>query len=794
MKNIIALSFLLILLNKNVRCQNTPDFGCDTLTALYHQTFEGYTPANGPTGWITSGVDYTQAGFAGFNSTNRIGLNAITDSIITLPLNCPSGISFYWRASGTTSNWGMRVEYSTNLSTWTVLDSVVTTGSGGSTSYTLKSIPFPSGSLLPPFNVRIRFNMYRRTSGAFYMDNLCFEKGTCNAVASELRFNSFTNNCVPSGIPFSTTVCATDNNGYTDTTFNGAITLSLAGGSGSLGGTLTTNAIAGCANFNAATYSGISPLIINASAGALASSMPLTGLDIQTTCPNVDTLKVVTYNVLNFPLGGVYALGGACSVQELGPNRWDTLKYIMEYIKPDVLIVQELQTEAGADSILAKSLNVNGSTNYARAPYIPNKSTANTKYNNEMFYNQDKLVLYQTNTLGTSIRDCGQYILYCKDPLLNVHNDTTFLDVYSVHTKAKGLTAAQATLDSIQRAADCLLIMDSIRFRQSTSRNAVLGGDLNLYTSAEGAYINFTSGLYKFNDPIPLNPPLAENAWESNPVYKALHTQAARTTTRPSLECGARGGLDSRLDFLLVSDDAMTGAQNMQFIPGTYEAFGNDGNLYNRSVDSSSNASGIPFSVLNRLANMSDHIPVALKLAVTYPTLALNINEPLELNGLLQGEKALLNWNYNFETTDFEKVELLRNGKVVMVKSQNFKSNESFTDLDVPNGNNLYQVRITLKNNKIKMSNKLSLFQNRNIAFSISPNPFGNTISIINNNTTTLANEVSLLITNVNGTIMYQNKIVLKEKFDVNTANFPKGLYFVTIQDNFKVKTVKVVK
>jgi hypothetical protein len=749
------------------------------------ENFFNATPANPPSGWDVNGVEFKSAGapyYLGTTDSFRAGLNAIGEFVRTKTVTCPDSISFMWRSSGASNNFGVAIEYSLDNITWIALDSVIT----ANTTYTKKSINFNQLSLLPPFQIYVRWNMYRRVSGTFYVDDVCLKQGVCHAIASEVRFNQYTNNCVPSGIPFSISACATDANGNVDTTYNGSVMLSLGSGAGALGGTLTTNAVAGCAQFNNVTYNNISPLSINALAGAFSSNSPLIGLDIKTVCPNVDTLIIATYNLLNFPEGGVYALGGACSPVELGPKRWDTLKTIMQYMKPDIMIVQELQTQAGADSVLAKSLNVNGITKYARAPYIENRSTANKKYNNELFYNTDKLVLVQTNTLGTSIRDCGQYILYCKDPMLNVHNDTTYIDMYSIHTKAKGLGAAQASLDSIQRTNDCTLVMDSLRYRQSTERNAIIGGDMNLYTSTEGAYQAFITGLYKFNDPV--NQP---GAWESNPAFAALHTQAARSSSRASLECGAKGGLDSRLDFLLSSDPIMTGSKNMQYIPNTYYAFGNSGNLFNKSVDTSTNTSGIPANVTRSLANMSDHIPVVMKVAVTYPSLTpLSVNEMVILSGVMNSANANLTWDIVL-AKNITSLELLCDD-IVIFKHSNLITNK-YTHQGIKNGLHTYKVRIKTIDGKIIMSNTIKLFQNKNTNYDVYPNPFTDKIVISNIGKSILP---SIIITDSRGVIvMKKEKIaVVLNSVECNTENLPNGIYFVMVEDGENKKVYKIVK
>ncbi|MFB6306289.1 MAG: hypothetical protein ABEH43_04765, partial [Flavobacteriales bacterium] len=81
------------------------------------------------------------------------------------------------------------------------------------------------------------------------------------------------------------------------------------------------------------------------------------GIKVRSTCAiKEDTLVNMAYNLLNFPDG--WDCGNTMDV----PARWDTLRTIVQYIKPDALMVVELDKEYGADSILNQSLNVNGVT------------------------------------------------------------------------------------------------------------------------------------------------------------------------------------------------------------------------------------------------------------------------------------------------------------------------------------------------------------------------------------------------------------------------------------------------
>jgi len=89
----------------------------------------------------------------------------------------------------------------------------------------------------------------------------------------------------------------------------------------------------------------------------------------QCSSANKDTLTVMFYNLLNYP-DGRNDCGGNLQI----PTRTDSLKKILQYIKPDALMVCELQNSGGADRILDSALNVNGITYYAKATFVANQS------------------------------------------------------------------------------------------------------------------------------------------------------------------------------------------------------------------------------------------------------------------------------------------------------------------------------------------------------------------------------------------------------------------------------------
>ena len=142
-----------------------------------------------------------------------------------------------------------------------------------------------------------------------------------------------------------------------------------------------------------------------------------------------DTITIVSYNLLNFPDGR-----NDCGTNINVPNRFDTLRKILNFAQPDIFVACEIQNKKGADSILNRSLNVFGQTNYASADYHSDSNGGDLQ--NMLYYNNNKLTLHSQNAIETSVRDIDHYVLYVNDPSLSTYFDTTFLEVYMCHLKA----------------------------------------------------------------------------------------------------------------------------------------------------------------------------------------------------------------------------------------------------------------------------------------------------------------------------------------------------------------------
>jgi endonuclease/exonuclease/phosphatase family metal-dependent hydrolase len=294
-----------------------------------------------------------------------------------------------------------------------------------------------------------------------------------------------------------------------------------------------------------------------------------------------DTLTYLQYNLLKF---------------EIPTARMAYLETILHTIKPDIFLANELKNNTSAYAIVNDALNTRGVTKYQRAIFTTGPDTGNLLY-----FNADKLGLYNQGVLQTSPRWTNRYVLYYKDPQPAGH-DTVFITIYTGHFKAsQGFETERLTqATTIRNHIDARPVIE----------NTFVSGDFNLYTSAEPSYQKLLSaGPGQLHDPI--NTP---GSWSNNAAFAAVHTQSPRTQ---SFGGGVTGGMDDRFDFILTTNDVLAGTNGITYLPGSYQAYGNDGLHFNQSIINPPSHPTIHDSIRLALHNFTDHLPVVMKMTVT---------------------------------------------------------------------------------------------------------------------------------------------------------------------------------
>jgi len=389
-----------------------------------------------------------------------------------------------------------------------------------------------------------------------------------------------------------------------------------------------------------------------------------------------DTLKVMQYNLLDY--------GGANSPTNKNPH----LKTIINDILPDVFTVNELSNNSlYADNILVNVLNTNGRSYYQRCTYT---NQANSNVVNMLFYNSNKLGFHSQYTILHSLRDMNAYKLYYKDPSLAQTQDTVFIIFVVAHLKA----AQGFETDRDNMANNIMTYLNGL----ANPGNICIQGDFNLYTSTEPAYqrmITHSNTQIKMYDPI--NTP---GNWSNDNSYKNIHTQSTRVNTEA--DGGSGGGSDDRFDFILINQSVKDSLNGIRFIPGSYKAYGQDGNHFNGAVNSGNTA--VSAAIANALYAMSDHHPVVLQLKVRKSNLTALENSDVkhwyasiygnpvqqELHVKLFGESnktgSIQIRNISGQLLISEKVELQSNGNQKIINLNGISEGMYFLEWVHPDG------------------------------------------------------------------------------------------------------------
>ena len=307
-----------------------------------------------------------------------------------------------------------------------------------------------------------------------------------------------------------------------------------------------------------------------------------------------ETINVMFYNLLNFPLQSVPA------------DRINDLEIILNDYQPDLFLVCELNNIEGANSILnvmQQSIN----SNYASATFVTNSSDDDFGNQNDLqnllYYDSSKFNLVSQTEVPTYFRDFNHYKLLLNT--IDQIDNPIYLDVIVCHLKASsGANNENYRYLMVQDLEDYLDTFPA-------NSNVLLGGDLNLYTGSELAFQELIEGS---NNITFIDPADKVGNWHNNTNYIDVFTQSTRTATDLG---GASGGFDDRFDFILTSEALSTNPE-LNYISDSYQVYGNNANVncYNQEINSN-NCAGSDFSVSmrNALYNFSDHLPVTLQLA-----------------------------------------------------------------------------------------------------------------------------------------------------------------------------------
>lgn len=317
--------------------------------------------------------------------------------------------------------------------------------------------------------------------------------------------------------------------------------------------------------------------------------------------------------MLNFPTGNL-------------PGRVDTLKKIVNYYRPHLLMIQELKTAEGLADV-SSMMNTLNYGDFNHSEFVPQQSDAGSPYplQQALVYDESIFTLKSQSEIITDVRDFNEFELYLNDSNLDEGADTTFLYVYVTHLKSSTGSANQAA--RLAMVEDWLTYMNATR---SADDNVILCGDFNLYTRNEDAY----QALIADENVIPMQDVFYDYGdWPGTSfAHKEILTQSTRQNQIEN--DGAGGGVDDRFDFILFSPSLVNVANEIHYIEDSYYSLGNTGACYNQSITSCNANNDVPYDVLQAIYYMSDHIPQVceLELNVTIDVVELEQQEfPIQI-------------------------------------------------------------------------------------------------------------------------------------------------------------------
>lgn len=328
-----------------------------------------------------------------------------------------------------------------------------------------------------------------------------------------------------------------------------------------------------------------------------------------------ETLKVMQYNLLNYGNNTGY-----CNTTNNNVNdKNGYIRTILTAYYPDILTVCEMgRSTTLPNDFVHNNLNIDGINYWMTSP---GSNTTNSSLTNCIFYNSLKLTLIGHSVAQTNTREVDVYDFKFK----NDDSGKIVLTCVIAHLKAG--------TGSDNEGKRKIMAENTMRYLEANyrERNVLIMGDFNLYTSLEPAYQTLTNrSAYPdsyFIDPVY---PYGVGDWNNNMYYEEYHTQSTHKDNDSN--CHSSGGLDDRFDFILMSENIYGGREGIQYVGGSYNALGQDGRHFNKSVNFPENAN-VSQEVADALFNNSDHLPVTMELEVC----------------MNYGVNELINSNLNFD-------------------------------------------------------------------------------------------------------------------------------------------------
>ena len=477
-----------------------------------------------------------------------------------------------------------------------------------------------------------------------------------------------------------------------------------------------------------------------------------------------DTVKIATYNLLRYGSN---------------TNRNLDFKKVIDYIKADLYITQELTNNSGVTNFLNNVLNKDDNK------FLSAKFYDDTDIDQALFYDKNKFEILSTSKIEGDPRNIVAY------RLKHIQSEKIFF-VFNLHMKAsKGSSEEQRRYNQVEQLINYTKQMNEDHFY-------VVAGDFNIYSTNEPAYQKFfettSTGYGKFNDLVKV-----EGTYR-NPEYAIYLTQSPRTS---QFGGGASGGMDDRFDYILFSDSLMD--SNKTFvIKDSYEVIGNDGNHYDLAINVSPN-SAVSQELADALHDASDHLPVSVDLVFSKEAVFPINNSPV-------GNDTIFNLNefpndntlvgkvlatdpdgdditYSIISGNEENFFNINNEGEIFVSNGNTLSYESYKEfvLIVEVSDGLLKENIQVVINIVELP-PLSVESYFNKIIKIYPNPFSESFIIDTNKKIR-----DIIVYDTNGrVVLKKNKLLGKN--NLNLKRDSNGIYIFSFRLNDERYNIKLIK
>ena len=129
----------------------------------------------------------------------------VDEGVQSPEVTCLGSVTFDWHLSSGGGEQTVLVQWSQNPddeTSWQTFETVEVTGIGSAQrNYMTVTADLPEETAVAPFGISVRWVLIARTSGTFYLDNICLESGTCTVIPTQVAFTQLPVTCIEAGAP-----------------------------------------------------------------------------------------------------------------------------------------------------------------------------------------------------------------------------------------------------------------------------------------------------------------------------------------------------------------------------------------------------------------------------------------------------------------------------------------------------------------------------------------------------------------------------------------------------------------